>query len=432
MALSTNIYAEVTTTFPASVEAGSGIIISKSGGVYTVSFDPSGIAMNSITNAQMATVSAQRLVGNPAGIAAGRSEISLGTDLEFTGTTVQGAAFTGAVTKDAGSTTTTLGTGVVGSANLTDGAVTSAKVGADAVDGTKIPDDAIGNEHIAADAVQAAQIATDAVTVDAIAANAVGSSELADNAVDTAAIADDAVTFAKISDMGNATVLSNVSGGSASPSANSLSALLNGTIGSTQGSVIYRGASAWSQLGPGTSGQFLKTNGAGANPEWAAGGSGGGLAWATPQAATSGTAIDFTGIPAGVSRIVMFFKGVSTNGTDSLLIQIGDSGGVENTNYFCSASFMTGAVVDSANSSAGFLMNTGSAATLLQGCIDLVRTGAASHSWAIGGVIGRSDTAGNLYTGGEKLLSAELDRVRITTTGGTNTFDAGALNIAYE
>lgn len=268
MALSTNIYAEVTTTFPASVEAGSGIIISKSGGVYTVSFDPSGISMNSITNAQMATLAGQRLIGNPAGIVTDRSEISLGSDLEFSGTTVQGAALTGAVVKDAGGTVTSLGANVVGTAHLADGAVTTVKLAADAVDGTKIPDDAIGNEHIAADAIHVAQIATDAVTADAIAANAVGASELADNAVDTAAIADDAVTFAKIADMGNATVLSNVSGGSASPSANTGSAFLDGVFGSTHGSILYRAASTWLQLGPGTSGQFLKTMGASQNPAW--------------------------------------------------------------------------------------------------------------------------------------------------------------------
>ena len=43
-----------------------------------------------------------------------------------------------------------------------------------------------------------------------------------------------------------------------------------------QGSVLYRNATNWVQLTPGTSGHFLKTNGAAANPEWAAGGGGGG------------------------------------------------------------------------------------------------------------------------------------------------------------
>lgn len=37
-----------------------------------------------------------------------------------------------------------------------------------------------------------------------------------------------------------------------------------------QGDIIYRGASGWTRLAPGTSGYFLKTQGAAANPAWAA------------------------------------------------------------------------------------------------------------------------------------------------------------------
>lgn len=47
-------------------------------------------------------------------------------------------------------------------------------------------------------------------------------------------------------------------------------------ISTTQGSILFRGAADWEALAPGTSGQFLKTNGAGADPEWATGGGGGG------------------------------------------------------------------------------------------------------------------------------------------------------------
>lgn len=52
------------------------------------------------------------------------------------------------------------------------------------------------------------------------------------------------------------------------PSAN-IQTLLDG-ISSVQGSVLYRSASAWSALAPGTAGRVLTTNGAGANPTWSA------------------------------------------------------------------------------------------------------------------------------------------------------------------
>lgn len=52
-----------------------------------------------------------------------------------------------------------------------------------------------------------------------------------------------------------------------------------------QGALLYYNGSAWDVLAAGTSGQFLKTNGAGANPSWATGGFTVGT-----SSATSGTA----------------------------------------------------------------------------------------------------------------------------------------------
>lgn len=47
------------------------------------------------------------------------------------------------------------------------------------------------------------------------------------------------------------------------------------SISTTQGSILYRNATDWVALTPGTAGYVLTTNGAGANPSWAAGGGGG-------------------------------------------------------------------------------------------------------------------------------------------------------------
>lgn len=58
-----------------------------------------------------------------------------------------------------------------------------------------------------------------------------------------------------------------------------LSSILDGAFSSAQGAVLYRGASAWAALAPGTSGDVLTTAGAGANPSWAAGGGGGGSSY---------------------------------------------------------------------------------------------------------------------------------------------------------
>ncbi len=49
-----------------------------------------------------------------------------------------------------------------------------------------------------------------------------------------------------------------------------LSSLMDQTFGSTRGSILYRGASAWVALGPGVSGTYLQTQGSSADPVWSA------------------------------------------------------------------------------------------------------------------------------------------------------------------
>jgi hypothetical protein len=88
--------------------------------------------------------------------------------------------------------------------------------------------------------------------------------------IGTTALAANAVTLAKMATQADATVLANVSGSTAVPTAVGYTALFNDAFGSTQGQIIYKGATDWAALAPGTSGYFLKTQGAGANPTWAA------------------------------------------------------------------------------------------------------------------------------------------------------------------
>lgn len=77
------------------------------------------------------------------------------------------------------------------------------------------------------------------------------------------------VTNAKLAAAADGTIKSNISGSTAAPSDNTISAVLDKLFGTTQGSIIYRGSSSWAALTPGTSGNFLKTQGASANPVWA-------------------------------------------------------------------------------------------------------------------------------------------------------------------
>ena len=152
----------------------------------------------------------------------------------------------------------------------------------------------------------------------------------------------------------------------------------------------------------------------------------------TAVASTSGTSIDFTGIPSTVKRITVMFSGVSTNGTSINLIQIGDSGGIENTGYSGVGTSITstpGVIV--AAQTAGFgIGGNNSAANTKNG--DAVLTMLTGNTWTINGQFAFGNEARTDFTAGSKTLSGTLDRVRITTVNGTDTFDAGSINILYE
>ena len=148
----------------------------------------------------------------------------------------------------------------------------------------------------------------------------------------------------------------------------------------------------------------------------------------TAVASTSGTSIDFTGIPSWVKRITVMFSGVSGSATSPFLIQLGTSGGVVVTGYVSGAGSRTGET----SSTAGFILNAvGAAASVFTGVIPICTI--SSNSWVTSGVLNRtSDGFSNGFGGAISSLGGTLDRVRITTVNGTDTFDAGSINILYE
>lgn len=156
-----------------------------------------------------------------------------------------------------------------------------------------------------------------------------------------------------------------------------------------------------------------------------------GITRGTAVASTSGTSIDFTSIPSWVKRITVMFSSVSTNGTSNYLIQLGDSGGVETTGYVSSSAYLNTSA-DMVVSTAGFVLNSISASASFSGSVTLTLLDSATNTWTAFGGIGWYPSFPILLTTGSKSLSATLDRIRLTTVIGTNTFDAGLVNIMYE
>lgn len=157
----------------------------------------------------------------------------------------------------------------------------------------------------------------------------------------------------------------------------------------------------------------------------------GALTSGTAVASTSGTSIDFTSIPSWVKRITVMLNGVSTNGTSAPLIQIG-SGSVTTTGYFSTGAAMsTGATTSAATATNGFvLIDAVVAARAYTFVATLVlQTGSA---WCLVSNGHAQAIAQTTTSSGSITLGGVIDRVRITTAGGTDTFDAGSINILYE
>lgn len=180
----------------------------------------------------------------------------------------------------------------------------------------------------------------------------------------------------------------------------------------------------------GTSGQLLTSGGSAAAPTWTTVSSG--LTLATPVNSTSGTSIDFTGIPANVKQINVMFSGISINATTEVIVQLGDSGGIENTGYSGTYNREPDGVFTPLSLSDGFIVaDFTNAAWIYNGILTINILNSTSNSWVSSLSSSVTNSAQVSSSAGAKALSATLDRIRITTTSGTATFDAGQINIAY-
>lgn len=154
------------------------------------------------------------------------------------------------------------------------------------------------------------------------------------------------------------------------------------------------------------------------------------IALGTEVATTSGTAVNFTSLPSGTRRLTLMLKGVSTNGSSNLILQLGDSaGGVQTSNYLGTCNNSSTAL----NSSSGFLLTVSiGSANVMHGKVTIELE--SGQTWICTSTIGFSDSAGssNISAGSYTLTTGPLDRVRLTTVNGTDAFDAGAINISYE
>jgi hypothetical protein len=145
----------------------------------------------------------------------------------------------------------------------------------------------------------------------------------------------------------------------------------------------------------------------------------GGVSAAT--AASSGTTVDIGSIPATATRVWLLFSAVSLSGTDDLLVQIGDSGGIENTGY------ISGSRESASSSTAGFVVFVGNAARAAHGVMEIVK-GAGNQWFSHHAVYTPTICSAG---GGSKTLSDTLTQIRLTRTG-TDTLDgSGTITVRW-
>ena len=153
---------------------------------------------------------------------------------------------------------------------------------------------------------------------------------------------------------------------------------------------------------------------------------------ASAQASTSGAAIDFTGIPSWAKRVTVMFNGVSTNGASPIQVQLMTGSSTPTTSgYVGSVQGPFDNSPGAAFHSSGFRISNPNQASNVHHATMLI-TNLSSNTWSEMSVASWSSSGGAGMGSGTVPLSAALTGVRITTMNGTDTFDAGSINILYE
>jgi hypothetical protein len=158
---------------------------------------------------------------------------------------------------------------------------------------------------------------------------------------------------------------------------------------------------------------------------------------ATAQASTSGTAINFHDIPSWANRVTMLLNGVSTDASDTLIVQLGTgtSGSPTWVTSGYNSNVNSSGSTSSVYSSVGFLLETsGSSSFLRSGIVNMCRID--GNNWVYSSSIKQAAVAGitsnDIGAGNSGNLGAVLTQVRLLTDGSPDTFDAGTVNIFYE
>lgn len=253
--------------------------------------------------------------------------------------------------------------------------------------------------HAAKAAASAAEFHAGGVTTDKLADGNVTTAKLADGSVTTVKLADAGVTTAKLGD-GSVTLgkidsaVGDSLGFTAPSGTGNLDASVN-TLGELRDAVDALSLGGWTVAQDYT-------------------------------ATTSGTAFDVT-IPSAARAICILFDRVSLNAGSYMIVQIGDSGGIETSGYRSAAARYASSSFAKQEYSGGFMMYFNANDYYVNGTMSLHSADGVSWHETHGVYMETQLGLG----AGTKTLSGALTQLRLTSSSG-HTFDNGQFAVIYQ
>jgi hypothetical protein len=238
-----------------------------------------------------------------------------------------------------------------------------------------------------------------------------------DGSITTAKVADNAITNAKRANMEQATISGRAAGAGTGAPVDLTAEQVRTIIGPFSSSATGLAPAS----GGGTT-NFLRADGTWASPV-------AGVATivrTAEVATTSGTVVDWTGLPSDVHEIIIKARSISQSAADSFLVQLGTSGGFETTGYTSTSQLSNTSVF----STSGFIVFDNATANIQNFTMCIRRVGSTNLWVADGTQVFRTVSGAGGVFAGEKTLAGVLTQVRLRLTGSAN-FDAGAVSLDY-
>jgi len=193
-----------------------------------------------------------------------------------------------------------------------------------------------------------------------------------------------------------------------------------------QGDMLYATApGVWARLPKGTAGQIVAMNAGATAPQW----SDALTSSASVNTSTGLTSYDVTGIPSWARRVTITALGIAFNAS-VMCFRVGSSGGIVTTGYGGIRILMggSGSGANPLSLSSSIEVQT---RTALNGSVVLTRMG-TGNVWTFNAGLGFTTDIFGVLAFGAVDVGAPLDRVRLTTTGGSGTGSAGTMFVCWE